>query len=108
MTMCSYWSAGKDELNLMGLGSVGGFTAALNTTLIGETFYCPLPADSVRCANQFKITSLVGSPLNWPASRMGLNYRGRGPADPGNQIRRGRLARSFGAAAPAPVRRQDL
>ena len=86
MTMCSYWSAGKDELNLMGLGSVGGFTAALNTTLIGETFYCPLPADSVRCANQFKITSLVGSPAQLASFANGVELSPDG-APPIQEIR---------------------
>jgi long-chain acyl-CoA synthetase len=61
-TISSYWSAGRNEMNLMGLSSVGGFFTALNSSFVGEPFYCPASADSVRCANQFKITSLIGSP----------------------------------------------
>ena len=52
-TISSYWSAGRNQLNLMGLNSVGGFLTALNSSFVGETFYCPAPANSVRCANQF-------------------------------------------------------
>jgi acyl-coenzyme A synthetase/AMP-(fatty) acid ligase len=62
-TMNTYWSAGRNEMNLMGLRTVGGFLTALNSSYIGETYYCPPPDDFVKCANHFKITSLIGSPL---------------------------------------------
>ena len=46
----------------MGLASAGGFISAFYYSYIGETFYCVPQIDAVRCANQFKLTSLIGSP----------------------------------------------
>src|SRR5215203_2388880 len=57
------WSADRDEMALMGLDSVVGFLTALKSSVLGKTFYCPPPDDVVKCANHFKITSLIGSPI---------------------------------------------
>ena len=68
VTVSSYWSAAGSEINLMSLATVGGFFSAMNTSLLGEPFYsAPIMSALVKFANQFRIKSLIASPMQLAA-----------------------------------------